>query len=66
MERAMRKTRRRIEAQKSIEQTEEVKEKLANLKPLLKKQGEKYADFCKENNLKPDYQRTRIGVVKNV
>ena len=66
MERAMRKTRRRIEAQKSIEQTEEVKEKLANLKALLKKQGEKYADFCKENNLQPDYQRTRIGVDKNV
>ena len=66
MERAMRKTRRRIEAQKSIEQTEAVKEKLANLKALLKKQGEKYADFCKENNLQPDYQRTRIGVDKNV
>ena len=63
MEREMRKTRRRIEAQKALSQTEESKYTLDWLNDLLKKQGKRYADFCKENNLQADYQRTRIGVV---
>jgi len=60
MERAMRKTRRRIKALQAIKpQTDEAKAKIKELKQLLKEQGEAYKAFCDENNLPYYYERTR-------
>lgn len=59
MERAMRKTRRELEALKSIQpQDENTKDEISVLKKKLREQGEAYKAFCDKNNLQPQYART--------
>lgn len=54
MERAIRKTKKRLNALSTIDRTEEefLTEK-KKTKDLLKQQSDKYMDFCKKNGLKP-------------
>lgn len=60
MERAMRKTRREIEAQKELAAVNpEAADRVKILKSNLRNMGTAYADFCKKNRLPMQYERTR-------